>query len=60
MMPVRFRVVRVGLDVKNVRRNEINLPLFRNTEDVVAKCLPMYVFYSILARYFNIFKSTVK
>jgi len=54
-------VVRVGLDVKNVRRNEINLPLFRNTEDVIAKCLPMYVFLnSILARYFNIFKSTVK
>ena len=31
IMPVRFRVARVGRDVKNVRRNEISFPLFRST-----------------------------
>ena len=56
MMPVLFRVVRVGLDVKNVRRNEINLPLFRSTGDIKAKCIPLYVclvFWPNILIYFN-------
>ena len=31
-IPLRLSVLRAGRDVKNVRRNEISLPRFRNTE----------------------------
>jgi len=31
-MPVRWSWVRAGRELKNVRRNDINLPRFRKTE----------------------------